>query len=77
MNGVPDERSGVLVVRLWHAPTQGGGFVGRVSSTADLAHTPRSETIVKGETHLRLVVDQWLQAVIAGAAAGPARPPED
>jgi hypothetical protein len=63
-------------VRLWDAGTRGAGMVGRVSSTADLAQTPRSEKIVKGEADLRRVVEDWLAALIAGTAPEDANPPD-
>jgi hypothetical protein len=76
MSGLPDERTGVLVVRLWGARTGSPGLVGRVSSTADLANTLRSEETVKGEADLRRVVEDWLDTVIGGTASNPANPPD-
>ena len=76
MSGLQDKRTGVLVVRLWDARTQGAELAAQVSSTADLAETPRSEKTVKGEADLRRVVEDWLDTVIAGTASNPANPPD-
>jgi hypothetical protein len=67
MAGGAHERTGVLVIRVWiEGEAEGGGLRARISHVADVLASERVERIVASREEIASVVEQWLDAFVAG-----------
>jgi hypothetical protein len=65
MDDTPDERTAMLVIRLWQRRPGERAPVGRISHTTDVIDIPQTTDTVHGADEIRKVVGDWLEAVVA------------
>lgn len=65
MDDRPDERTAMLVIRLWPPRPGERAAVGRISHTTDVIDVPQATETVHGPDEIRKVVGDWLDAVVA------------